>query len=522
MESDLSDLNAQQEYAFRMYESGKSFSIVGAGGVGKSFVLNKIIKDASEKFENREPGGSKRFIGVTATTGISACLLNGTTLHSWGHLGLAKKPAKDLIKKIKNKGGDYLLRWMECKLLIIDEISMLSAELFEKIHDVACGLRKNDFFFGGIQVILSGDFAQLPPIDKKKRVRFTFESDIWKKYVTNNTVYLTEIVRQSDPVFQEILTQSRMGYLDKKNTERLKKRVVTIDKFKVIAKKMAKETGITPTILYPHNADVDRINNEKLDKLINKGVDNHEYYPEYKVIPNKYLSTVQKKRVYATIIKEFDHSEGTVVDYPPIKDSRANRYLQLAIGCQVILTHNLNVSGKLVNGSKGVVIGFDEDDKPRVHFDNGSDLTVEKQPDVTEMAGCDIFVYQYPLKLAYCLTIHKSQGMTIPYMACDLSRCFSPGQGYTALGRGRDLSGLYLMGLNISAIKCHPLVKEYYSNLSYKCNYNMNKNCASWKERSRVGSPFSHIQLCNDCLIHLIKYTYKEESVCNNILKHLN
>jgi ATP-dependent DNA helicase PIF1 len=487
----------EQQVAFDFYLSGKSFFLTGSGGSGKSFVLNKIIEHFRAKHGLDE---SKKTLGVTAMTGASACLISGSTLHSWANISLGLKPAKEIVKKIRLKPLS-VERWRNCKLLIIDEVSMMSLELFEKLDEIARVLKTNNNFFGGIQMIFSGDFAQLPPIERDGgRVSFVFQSQLWQRQLDSSTVYLTQIVRQTDPVFQGVLTQARLGELTPESRAILRSRVVDDKKIKEL---MHSKT-IQPTVLYSYRAQVESINEERLTKLIEKGSESHRYLPEYSYLIHTYLDPLQKRTLKTQISKLFGKNAdpSQLLDYPPLSGNRGNTIVTLTIGAQVMLTYNLAVEEGLANGSRGYIFSFEnvgDESRPVVKFDNGIQKTLERVTTITEQLGVDLLVMQYPLALAWSTTIHKAIGSTITSVIADLSNCFSPGQSYTALSRCRTIEGLYLTGINFSAIKCHPAVREYYRRFSYKC-----RSCDAVSGRCGF---LGRIEICEGCFAQRLKIT---------------
>lgn len=508
-------MNPEQRVAFEKYISGSNLFITGAGGVGKSFVLKKIINHARQRYDRLEADGGKKYVGVTALTGTAACLISGSTLHSWGGIGLAVKPVKEIINKIKVRAG-FVERWSNCRLLIIDEISMMSIDLFEKIDQIARILRRSpDKFFGGLQVIFSGDFAQLPPVEKGK-ISFVFESKVWQQNIDPVTIYLTRLVRQSDPQFQAILTQARMGNLSETNKALLKRRVVAKDDLKKI---MKPKDGIQPTVLFPYRMQVEQLNQNRLAKLLTKGASYHKYLPEYTYSVHSYLPPNQKRNTKNQMLKLFGQHKGPredLLDYPPLSGNRGNQVVKLALGSQVLLTTNLSVETGLANGSRGVVVDFTTcaEHKPIVLFDNQIKMTMERSPSITEQLGFDIIVSQYPLELAWGLTVHKAIGATIPRVIADLSNCFTPGQAYVALSRCRSLDGLYLTAIDFNGVTCHSRVVEYYQKFSYKCQWQLSPICKnqSWCEYSLTGV-LGTIKSCPDCLVHLLAPKLPKELV---------
>ena len=238
------ELTTCQSNAFKLMSEGKNVFITGPGGVGKSLLI-KMFKDAFLSVKN---------IAITSTTGISALLIGGTTLHSFLGIGLGTGSRQALVTKIKSKS--YLkVRWVKLDTLIIDEISMLSPELFDKLEYIARIVRNNTMPFGGIQLILSGDFCQLPVVGSNN---FVFESKSWKRCI-DNVCHLSQIMRQTDSKFQKCLNEARIASLSDESKQLLTE---------CVDRELTNDSGIKPTKLYPTNAEVDRINNIELEKLL--------------------------------------------------------------------------------------------------------------------------------------------------------------------------------------------------------------------------------------------------------------
>ena len=414
-------LRPKQNEAYKLMVRGKNIFLTGPGGSGKS----ELIKMFVNMYQHTKK------IALCSTTGTSALLIGGTTLHSYTGIGLGKGSVGAITTLIFKRS--YLRkRWSELDILIIDEVSMLSPELFDKLEEIARVVRHNNLPFGGIQLILSGDFLQLPCIDSDD---FCNESKSWGKCITDY-VYLNEIIRQDNPEFQNCLNHIRIGEFPNEVKELIESRV---------GAELVNEFGIEPTKLYSLNYAVDYINNKALDKLAKNNLEFREYEMEitmYGTVKNK-MQTEEKFKKFCT----------------------APVLLQLCVGAQVMLLWNLDLPNQLANGSRGVVVGFTED-LPVVRFLNGIERIIDYN--TWEMEEGDIKsmrAIQIPLKLAYAVSIHKIQGSSLDYAEIDLSEVFEYGQCYTALSRVRSLEGLSIIAIDWDKVKAHPKAIEFYRGL---------------------------------------------------------
>ena len=373
-----------------------------------------------------------RRIAVTSTTGTSALLLNGTTVHSYLGVGYGNGSVKYLVDKICEWSW-LRKRWNELECLFIDEISMLDPELFDKLEEIARIVRRKQAPFGGIQIVLSGDFLQLPCVGTNN---FCFEAKSWDKCI-KRTVYLNEIMRQGDNTFQEVLNKVRVGNIDEQVKTVLNTR---------IGAKLDNEFGIKPTGLYSQNNDVDLINDEELDDLASDGRQFYEYKMEivfYPGVTNK-TASLDKFKKYCI----------------------APETLQVCVGAQVMLLKNLDIPNGLANGSRGVVTGF-VSDAPLVKFLNGEERLIEQNVwEIEENEKKILRAQQIPLKVAYAISIHKSQGCSLDYAEIDLAGVFEYGQAYVALSRVKSLEGLSIIDVDYDSIEAHPKATAYYQSLS--------------------------------------------------------
>lgn len=435
-------LTSEQEIAFYLFLSGKSMFITGPGGCGKSFLIKHIMQHCHE---NMVP------LGVTALTGAAASLIKGQTLHGWAGIGKGQDSAKDIAARLYKRPATYK-QWKSVKVLIIDEISMMSAGLFNKLHLIAQSVRKNTAFFGGIQLVLCGDFAQLAPIESNK---FCFESSIWKKHVQENTIYLNRIIRQDDPVFQRILTNLRLGRLSTEDKRVLNTRLITDESEAEI--ELTDEDGnviegrtIKATILFPKRKDVNRINELELKKLLRDGAQSKVYKSADYLVDRKTRMPRSMKPQHVGVLN---------------KCTNAVESITLAVGAQVMLVKNKCLEDGLVNGSRGVVVEIDGAGNPVVIFDNGQELTVLPESFEVESGSNMIVRKQVPLILAWALTIHKCQGSTLTNVITDLSGVFDYAQIYVTLSRVKSLDGLFIVSINYAKATCNPKVRKYYDSL---------------------------------------------------------
>jgi len=431
----MSGMLSEQTNAFEIFKNRKSMCITGPGGCGKSYLIRHIVNYCAM---------NKLIIGVTATTGTAAALIEGQTIHRWGGIGTGDKDVNSIVDNINKYRPDARTRWREVHVLVIDEISMMSAELFNKLNLVAQKMRNTNLFFGGIQMIFCGDFAQLEPV---KADMLCFESAEWQRFIANNTIYLEKIIRQSDPVFLELLQEIRLGKVTQKTRDILNSRIIT-DPDQITMEFEGITEKIKPTILYPHKVDVDRINLSKLAELKETGVASQRFLSS---------DTSYNKKTKQTYV--LSKLESETLD----KQCNALSTLEICVGAQVMLIANLNQEEGLVNGSRGVVLSVSP---VIVLFDNGCELTLEKKDFEINDGQTILTRKQYPLILAWAITIHKCQGATLSNVITDLSKVFCNAQVYVTLSRVKSLEGLYLQGINYGGIKCNPKVRKYYTDLA--------------------------------------------------------
>lgn len=400
-----------QAQAFKILKSGRSVFLTGSAGTGKTFLLNKFISYLKKKKIN---------IGVTASTGIAATHIDGRTIHSWSGMGIKNKLTDREIGQLLRK-DKLQARIRETKVLIIDEISMLDASRLDLLDSICKSAKESPLPFGGIQIIMCGDFFQLPPVDSKnENPELAYESSAWKNSDIK-TCYLDRQYRQNDLKFIGILNNIRNNQADEATLMKLKERLHQAISLKTI----------NPIKLYTHNVDVDAVNNLELSKIPGE-----EFNYEMLSHGPKELVRVLKKNCLAP------------------------EHFTLKTGAMVIFVKN-NFSQGYVNGTLGKVIGFDKFDFPIVETESGDKITVTTASwNIEEDRQIVASICQIPLRLAWAITVHKSQGMTIDAAEIDLSKSFEYGMGYVALSRVRRLENIRLMGINEMALKVNPKIVE--------------------------------------------------------------
>ncbi|MBD8008513.1 MULTISPECIES: AAA family ATPase [Acinetobacter] len=402
----------KQETALKLLKAGENVFLTGSAGAGKTYTLNQYINYLKAR---------KVSVAITASTGIAATHMNGMTIHTWAGIGIKDFLSEEDLKRMKER--KYLKEHLEnAQVLIIDEISMLHAKQLNLVNQVLKYFKESDEAFGGIQVIVAGDFFQLPPVgknDERNRDKFCFMSDAWVE-AKFRVCYLTEQHRQGNDYLNDILNAIRAQAINHEHRTALQAT-------------RQQDIGETYTRLYTHNMDVDSINFKHLNEIDNDP-------------------------------RQFDaQCDGNDKLIETLKSSvRAPESLTLKKHAKVMFVKN-NFDMGYINGSLGEVIGFEEDDEygvlPKVKLTDGTTLIVEPETwSVDNEAGKTIASFQQiPLRLAWAITIHKSQGMTLEAAEIDLSHTFEKGQGYVALSRLKSLNGLRLKGFNEQALELDTL-----------------------------------------------------------------
>ncbi|MEO6760928.1 MAG: HRDC domain-containing protein [Candidatus Saccharimonadales bacterium] len=401
----------RQLQALRIMMEGGSVFLTGAPGAGKTHTLNEFIRRATRAGKN---------VAVTASTGIAATHIGGTTIHSWSGLGIKDTLSEWDMDRIKSNAR-LIKRYNAVDILVIDEVSMLHGHRLNMINEVSKLLRKNDQPFGGLQVILVGDLFQLPPISRgPDQVDFVHLSQAWAE-LNPKICYLTEQHRQSgNDNLLDLLEAMRRGDVNELHEAALQERL-----------REQRPGDLIVTRLYSHNIDVDSINQKHLAALTVEAIT----YP-------------MQTSGAAPKIEQLT------------KSVLAPETLELKLGAEVMFVANDFAKG-FVNGSRGKVIDL-VDGMPLVELTNGREIKVEPHSWKLEEDGRKrAEVSQLPLRLAWAITIHKSQGMSLDAAEIDLSRSFTPGMGYVALSRVRSMDGVYLIGINQMALTMHPLIFEF-------------------------------------------------------------
>lgn len=394
-----------QELALAILLSGRSALLTGAAGTGKTYLLNTFIAQARKR-------GKK--VSVTATTGLAATHLGGNTIHSWSGIGVSDHLPNNFFERLSKTRRDVISK---TDVLIIDEISMLHDFRLDMIDKVLRTVRENDQPFGGIQLVMSGDFFQLPPVNRPNEQGggFVVYSDAWQE-LQPAVLYLERQYRQNDERLLEILTALRTGDVRRRHVEAL------------LARMEIEPPDGDITELHTVNVDVDDINIQKLAELPGE--------------ERSYQQTTTGSKIYVENLQ---------------RSVLAPENLVIKLGALVMAVKN-SPQKLYANGSIGTVVDFEPlTEYPVVEFRDGRRVTMV--PDVWELRDGErkrASISQVPLRLAWAITVHKSQGMTLDAAKIDLRKAFVEGMGYVALSRVRDLGNLYLYGINRRALEVSP------------------------------------------------------------------
>lgn len=393
-----------QETALSILKNGHNVYLTGSAGTGKTYLINQYVK----YLKVREVP-----VAVTASTGIAATHIGGQTIHSWSGIGIKEMVGKEDFDRIR-KNKQTVSRLVETKVLIIDEISMLSGKVLTGINDILKHFRKSEKAFGGVQIILSGDFFQLPPVSRyqvSNREKFAFMAPIWVQSEFK-ICYLTVQFRQTETFLTKFLSEIRAQDIAEESVKMVQDKL----------KENPEENGVK---LFTHNADVDAMNASKLAASLNS------------------------KEVFVAVTK----GKGKIVE-GLMQSVLASPSLELKVGAKVMFVRN-NPERGYFNGTMGEIMEFDgEEGYPLVKTQQGRWVLAKPEEwTITDEKDNILASYkQVPLRLAWAITVHKSQGMTLEKAEIDLSKTFEPGQGYVALSRLRDWEGLQLRGINSMAL----------------------------------------------------------------------
>ncbi len=445
-------LSETQQLVFDKFLDGDNIFLTGPGGTGKTKLIQCIVDEAVSQ--------NKRF-QLCSLTGCSAILLKrkAKTIHSWAGVGLLNGSIEKNVEKVCN--NKYKRKnWLKTDILIVDEVSMMSLKLFEVLDKIGRIVKKKDIPFGGIQLIFSGDFFQLPPVPTrgdKKSGQFCFESDLWDD-TFDCQIELKEIFRQNDIEFIKILLQIRMGKITKNSINVLNK---------LVGKEITKDIIIKPTRLYPLRKMVSNLNEYMMNSIetelyeysINTVDDITNLTDKNRLLRSKY----SKKEI------EFEYNY-------LMKNINCEQNLKLKVGAQVmsIVNYDLDCEAPICNGSQGIIVDI-MGGLPVVKFQNGIVKTISRHVWESENIP-GIGVSQIPLILSWAITIHKSQGVTLDYAEIDIgSGIFECGQTYVALSRVKNLEGVFLKSFDFTKIKVNKKVYMFYDKMS-KMSKNIPKN----------------------------------------------
>ena len=425
-------LTSDQERALQAVQSGRNIFLTGSAGTGKSYVLRHLIAALKRRHGNNA-------VHVTASTGAAAVLIGGTTLHAFAGIGLGKEDAAALVKRVyANKLTSA--RWQRARALIIDEVSMIDCDLFDKMDYIARQLKTPGRPFGGLQLIVCGDFFQLPPVSGSSATgpkRFAFQSEAWKQAV-QETVELKRVMRQGEEKFVRVLNELRWGKVSAASSAALLS-------CQHQARSAQWADGVELTKLYPYNVNVRAENEKRLQSL-----------------PGDVVTFTAE-----------DAIKGRAGSLNRLDALGVEKTLQLKIGAQVMCLKNLDVASGLVNGARGVVVGMAANTTsgagklwPKVQFACG--ISQVMTPETWSVLEADSVIAerkQVPLSLAWAVSVHKCQGMTLDRVEASLSQAFDHGMVYVALSRVKSLDGLRLRGFTAAKATAHPAVVAFYRSL---------------------------------------------------------
>jgi ATP-dependent DNA helicase PIF1 len=454
-------LSTEQKYAFAKFAQGRNVFVTGPGGTGKTRLIQFMAEYMNALGKPYQ---------VCALTGCAAVLLNcrAKTIHSWSGIRLGKGDSNDIVNRVV-RNRCMAKNWRGIEVLIVDEVSMMSSKMFEILDQIGRAIRKNPGKpFGGIQLVFTGDFFQLPPIpdyEDPMSGQFCFQHPRWAAtFKPADCIELCTFFRQTDPTYISILQEIRRGKITEASSELLEQRVNK--------KPSLPKDGIVPTKLFPIRSKVDFINDTMYSKL---GGDERIYQISVKTNAKMHIDsgtplTFEEMSRCEELMPEQMSREVDLL----ISSILTEKVVRLKLGAFVMCSANLDVERGICNGSQGVIVDFVEmivqEDLaqkavivPVVRFANGVTMRITPHPRQSEEYPC-IVVSHIPLCLAWALTIHKIQGATLDMAEMDVGKTvFADGQTYVALSRVKTLDGLYLSEFNPLKIKASPLVTEFYN-----------------------------------------------------------
>ena len=451
---DINKLSIEQKYALEKFKRGENLFITGPGGTGKTTLIKNLIYYAKS---------NKKKIQVCALTGCAAVILNcnARTIHSWSGIKLARGEKTKIIDNIL-KSRKLLKEWKKLDILIVDEVSMMSQKIFELLNEIGKRSRLSTLAFGGIQVVFTGDFFQLPPVsnvDEPESENFCFESPSWYEvFKLENHIELQTVFRQNDKEYINILSEIRKGELTKENINILEK---------YVKRNWNHENPlIVPTKLFPTRIKADYINSLMFSKL-----DEDEYHFEYSIKTDCKLFIDSGKSFNIEQTLKCEKMTNEEIEYEInnlINNTCCEKLLKLKKGAFVLCRVNIDMENKICNGTQGVVtniINNGDNTSIEVMFSNGIKKILEPYFWQSEEYP-RIAIKQFPLCLAWALTIHKIQGATLSMAEIDIGNSiFEYGQTYVALSRIQSLDGLYLSEFDPTKIRANPKVKEFYKKI---------------------------------------------------------
>ena len=533
----MTELSQGQAYAFERFKQGENLFISGPGGSGKSHLVKYFVNELHTLGKIHQ---------VTSTTGCSSILLSNNiriggrpiivkTIHSWSGIRLAKGSKEDIIKLVQ-KNKRVVKEWKRIKTLFIDEVSMMSYKIFDVLETLARTLRKNDRPFGGIQLVCLGDFFQLPPVgdyNDPASSAFCFEAPAWNRvFSLENHIELTTIFRQTNPMYQRILNEIRIGQLSEESKKILEERVgLTYDS--------ENHGGVIPMKIFATRNQVNMVNNTQYDKLEEK---ERVYRSHTSTTVKQYIDsgelldedTLERCRQLSVMEVEYECNNLT-------NNMPSDPEVKLKKGTPVMCLVNLDVESGIANGSMGIIEDFvaseesTGDKVPLVRFANGIIKPIAKYTWQSSEFPT-ICVSQIPLCLAYANSIHKMQGSTLDVCEMNLGgSIFAEHQIYVALSRVKSIDGVYLSAFHPHRIRVNPNVVQFYR--QFRSIEELSEVASTKTEiEATVGNPLpesvetecpiclddmekpyitecSHV-FCQDCITRLISCTHSGRASC--------